>query len=142
MMTDVQIDKHNFSEYFFNIRDHKPQKGQVLARFRAVCELVSEDQKDEKRFLIALLQRPNSAQSAINMMTKVFYADHDSAYTVPAEIAQDLLSGMSEDEVAQKPYEYTAEFYYYVLPQYVPQDDPHWAIINIIGTDYKMDSPA
>jgi hypothetical protein len=140
MMSDTQIDKHNFSQYFFNIRDHKPQKGQVLARFRAVCELVSEDQNDEKRFLIKLLQRPNSVQSAISMMTKVFYADHESAYRVPTEIAQDLIAGMSEDEVAEKSHEYMGEFYYYVLPQYVPQDDPQWTIINIIGTDYS--SPA
>ncbi|MCK9458344.1 MAG: hypothetical protein M0R80_01720 [Proteobacteria bacterium] len=128
-MTYQDIDQSNFNEYFFNIREHQPKPGQVMACFHAVCELINGE---EKKFLIQTLQRPNSAQSAANIMSKLFYANKESSWHTPAEIAQDLLDGMSEDEVAQKPYEFVAEFYYYTDRECVPPDDPQWEVIELI----------
>jgi hypothetical protein len=129
MTTYADIDSSNFSQYFFNIRDYQPQQGQVIARFRAVAELVDGE---EKKFLIHTLQRPNSARAAANMMIKVFCADQNSSWQVPLEIGKDLLNGMSEEEVSKKPYEFIAEFCYYTNRECVPVDDVHWEIIEII----------
>jgi len=123
------MEETDFNKHFFNVRDHEPEKGQVIARFRAICQLLPGD---EKRFLVKTLQRPDSSHSVVNIMSKLFYADHESSFQIPQQMAKDLLDGMSEEEVINKEQEYTAEFYYYVKPQYVPQDDSHWEIINIL----------
>jgi hypothetical protein len=129
MSEEIHIDSSNFSEYFFDVRKHKPTHGQVIARFRAIAELINGD---EKRFMIKTLQRADSARSVANIMTKVFNANRESSLQIPLEIAKDMLDGMTEEEVAEKPYEYTAEFYFYTMPDYVPLDDPHWEITEIL----------
>ena len=65
----IEITSKNFNEYFFNVRHHNPKLGQVIGRYRAVCLL---GDGDEKKFLVKLLQRPDSARSIVNMMIKVF----------------------------------------------------------------------
>jgi hypothetical protein len=130
----TEITSENFNEYFFDIRRHKPQKGQVIACFRAICQLINNE---EKRFLIQLLQRPDSARSITTMMTKVFNASKHSSWSLPIEMGNDLLGGMSVDEVAKKEYEFEGEFYYYTMPDYIPKDDPHWEIVKIVDvSDY------
>jgi hypothetical protein len=130
----TEITSKNFNEYFFDIRRNKPQKGQVIARFRAICQLIDNE---EKRFLIRLLQKPDAARSIATMMTKVFNASKHSSWSLPIEMGRDLLAGVPIDEVAKKEYEFEGEFYYYTMPDYVPKDDPHWEIVNIIDvSDY------
>ena len=125
----VEINQQNFSQYFFNVRDHTPQPGQVLCVFRAICELLPGE---EKSFLIKTLQRPNAAQSAANIMTKLFYASQESSWHTLVEMAQDLLEGMSEEEVNQKIYEFNSEFFYYTNRECIPTDDPHWEVIELM----------
>ncbi len=125
----IDISSDNFNEHFFNVRHHQPKPGQLMACFRAICELINGA---EKQFLIKTLQRPNAAESAANIMSKLFYANKESSWHTPMEMAKDLLDGMSEEEVAQKPYEFVAEFFYYTQRECVPLDDPQWELIELI----------
>jgi len=122
----------DFEKRFFDIRSHKPQKGQVMARFRAVAELVDGG---EKRQLITMLLRDGTAISTSQLMRKLCHANELESYSVPRKMAEDLLAGMPVDEVAAKPYEYMMEMYYYTEPDNVPKDDERWDIIKIINMD-------
>jgi hypothetical protein len=53
-------------------------------------------------------------------------------------MAEDLLSGMSRDEVARKEYQFTIEMFFYTRPEYVPKDDPHWSAISIINLEEHL----
>ena len=50
-------------------------------------------------------------------------------------MAEDMISGMTEDEVASKPYKYTLEMFFYANPENVPKDDPHWSIISVLNLE-------
>jgi hypothetical protein len=41
-MSGVEITAENFDSYFFDVRKNGPKKGQVMAKFSAVAELVDE----------------------------------------------------------------------------------------------------
>ena len=50
-------------------------------------------------------------------------------------MAEDLLAGMTEEDVALKPYKYTLEMFFYSNPNNIPKDDPHWSIISLLNLD-------
>jgi hypothetical protein len=126
----MEINSTNFNQYFFDVMNYQPAKGDCMARFRAVAELVDGF---EKREMIELLKKEDSAHAVAQMMRKLAHAAEPDIFRVPKLMAQDLLEGMSEDKVAEKPYEYVIELFYYTKPEYVPVDDPNWSIINIVN---------
>lgn len=128
MQEDVVITSENFNEYFFDVRHHGPKAGQVLAKFTAVA--VFGDGK-EKWDIIRLLQIDKAYQAA-QVMNKIHLAKLPDCYRVCREMCEDLLSGMSDEDVARKEYEYVLEAIYYTKREYVPKDDPHWETIQLL----------
>lgn len=136
MTTELVIDETNFHEHFFDVRQHTPKRGQVMARFTAIAQLVDGQLK---RDLINLLRNTEKAIPATNVMRKLGCATEGEATRVCIELAQDMLAGLSDDEVAQKVHEYQLESFYYTQPENVPQDDPHWSTIALLNLDEFVD---
>lgn len=127
----VVIDHTNFKNYFFDVRQHKPQPGQIMAKFAAAA-LFGDG--PEKRDLIKVL-RMGKAQAAASVMRKIHCAREPDCYRVCREMCEDMLAGMTDEEVAKKDYEFILEAYYYTKREYVPKNDPHWETIKIIEFD-------
>jgi hypothetical protein len=53
-------------------------------------------------------------------------------------MAEDLLAGMTHEEVAKKKYKFTIEIYFYTQPEYIPRDDPHWISVSLINLDDQI----
>jgi hypothetical protein len=123
----IEINDDNFNEYFFDIKTNKPQKEQIIACFKTCAELIDGF---EKKQIIQLLRRTNSSQAIIQIMKNILYANNESCYLVPIQIAKDLIEGKTEEEILEKPYKMILEKYYYVEEQYIP-DSPHWIKIKI-----------
>jgi len=139
MAEDIIIDDSNFGEYFYDVAKHRPKKGQILARFRAVAELIDEeirtDKPSMKRDIIYLLKAmPEGGHSAVKVMDKLGCAVYEDAINVPLEIAKDLLDGMSEKDVLKKPYRYNYEQLFYTQREYVPKNK-HWTIIELVRVE-------
>jgi predicted amidohydrolase len=64
-------------------------------------------------------------------MRKLGGATEKDSYRVLIEICEDLMNGMSYDEVMNKPYRYQCEMFYYTNLENVPENDPHWSVIKI-----------
>lgn len=133
---DVVITDDNFHEYFFDVRQHDPERGQIIAQYSATAEFVDAG---EKRQIIALLRETDKMVATTQVMRKLLFATERDAYRIPREMAEDMKNGMSADECAAKPYKYTVEMYFYTKPEYVPKDDPHWTIISIKNLDDFLD---
>jgi hypothetical protein len=134
---DLVIDETNFDQYFHDARTHKPEPGQVMAKYSAVAYL---EDGNLKRDLIALLQKQGKAEAATRVMQVLGGATHKDAVRVPMEMANDLLSGMSENAVAQKPYRYVFEHIYWAERGVVPDNDPHWYKIPILNWAKQFDA--
>lgn len=128
---DVEINSSNFGKYFFDVRRHRAQPGQVLAKFTAVAVL---QDGPEKRDLIKVLKK-DKATAAASVMKKIYCAREPDNYRICREICEDLLSGMSEEEVSKKDHEYTLEALYYTKKEHVPKNDPHWETIQSLTYD-------
>ena len=100
MSNDILITEENFDQYFFDVRKHMPKKGQIMACYRSIAELV---EGNEKKNLIDLLMNTDKAIAATQVMRKLFLASEDDAVKIPREITQDLLD-IGYDEVLKKPY--------------------------------------
>jgi hypothetical protein len=137
MADELVINEQNFDQYFFDVRKHKPQKGQIMAGYTAVADLVDGP---DKRFLIDMLGRENQAQAATRVMRKAFLAHEKDAIRIPLEIAKDLASGMLKEEVAKKTYKYTMEMFFYAKEEYVPKNDPHWFVVSLANLDKFLES--
>ena len=118
------IDDSNFDEYFFDVRKHKPQQGHVLACYDAIAEFVDGNLKRD--IIQLLLQNNKAGETAPRLMQKLAGATNKSAIKVIKEILSDLIAGMSLEEVAQKPYEFHCQHFYYTRKEYLPIGDPHW----------------
>ena len=127
----VQIDKSNFAEHFFDARRHGPKAGQILARFTAVAVFADGP---EKRDLIRVLKTDKVRQAAA-VMNRVHCAKEPDCYRVCREICEDLLGGMTEEEVAKKEHEFVLEAFYYTRRECVPEGDPHWETIDLLKYD-------
>lgn len=128
---ELVIDASNFAKYFFDVRRFGPQAGQIMAKFTAVAAF---GDGPEKRDLIKIL-RMDKAEAAAMVMKKIHCAREPDCYRVCREICDDLVSGMSEDEVAAKEYEYVLEAFYYTKREYLPEGDPHWETIDTVQFD-------
>lgn len=129
-MEELVIDQSNFCDHFYDARRHRPQPGQVLAKFRAIAEFVDGKGKQDVIYVLKL----GKARQAAEVMKKIHCAVEPDCYRVCREICEDLLT-MKEEEVERKPYKYLMELLYYTLPDNVPQNDPMWETINMLRVD-------
>jgi hypothetical protein len=125
------IDKDVFEQHFRHISQGKPQSGQILAKYTAVAEFV---EGQEKRDIIMFLKIDKAFQAA-QMMRKMFYAKEPDCYRVLRQMCEDLIAGMSDEQVEHKPYPFILEIFFYAERQYIPADDPHWETINLVQYD-------
>ena len=133
MSEEVEINESNFSEYFKDVRRSKPEKGEIIAKYSAIAEFIDGG---EKRQIISLLtDTENKMEATVQIMRKLLFASEIDAHKVPRLMAEDLLSGMSADEVAKKSYKYTLEMFFYTKPEHVPKDDPHWCSISVLNLE-------
>jgi hypothetical protein len=131
-MSGVEITAENFDSYFFDVRKNGPKKGQVMAKFSAVAELVDEGRL--KRDVIdLLLNHPRGGEAASKVMRKLGGAIERDSYKIPREMAEDLALGLTVDEVAAKPYRFVIEHFFYTQKEFVPVDDPHWELIPVLN---------
>lgn len=128
---EIVIDNSNFSQYFSDVRRFGPKQGQIMAKFSAVAIF---GDGPEKRDVIKVLKK-DKAQAAAMVMRKIHCVREPDCYRVCREICEDLISGMSEDDVAKKEYEFVIEAFYYTNREYIPKGDPHWETIDIIKYD-------
>lgn len=127
----VVIDASNFNQYFFDARTHRPQKGQVMAKFTAVAMFGAGP---EKRDIIKLMKM-DKAHQASQVMQRIHLAKAPDCYRLLREICEDLVSGMSEEEVEKKEYEFIMEAIFYTKKEYVPNRDPHWETLQTLEFD-------
>lgn len=109
----------------FDARRNKPKKGQVLARFRAIAEFV---EGEVKRDVITALEK-GRIESACKILQKLCCALEYESYKVCRQISEDLLNGMSPQEIEYKPYEYIYEALYYANKEDVPKE-AGWSVIG------------
>jgi hypothetical protein len=128
-MEEIVIDENNFDQYFFDVRLHKPQTGQIMACYSAIGEFV---RSNEKKQLIDLLKMPGKAMAATQIMRKLFNASELDSIRIPRQIAEDLKGGMAEDLILDKPYKFKLEMFFYTDPKHLPAD-PHWSSISLLG---------
>jgi hypothetical protein len=130
---ELEINESNFNQYFKDVRRGKFEKGDVIAQYSASAEFVDGG---EKRQIISLLRDTEGKMEATaQVMRKLLFASEIDAYKVPRQIAEDLLSGMSVEDCAKKPYKYTLEMFFYTKPENVPKNDPHWSIISVVDLE-------
>lgn len=136
-MKDEQIiDASNFNQFFFDVRRFGPKAGQIMAKFSAIAIF---GDGPEKRDLIKVL-RKDKAQAAAMVMKKIHCAKEPDCYRVCREMCDDLMSGMPDEEVSKKEYEYILEMYYYTNRECIPKNDPHWETIDIVKFDPETNS--
>lgn len=117
-----------FNDRFFPAREnYKPEKGQILARFRASADFV--DGWVKRNVIDLLLANKDGAELARRVMGKVVQCVERDAVRVLREMAEDLVS-MTAAEVLAKPYRFVLEQFYWTRREYVP-DDPHWDLIEL-----------
>lgn len=139
-MDEPVINESNFSQYFFDVRRNKPKPGQVLAKF---CAIAIFGNGPEKMDLIKVLKMGKAKQAA-EVMKKIHCAKEPDCYRVCREMSEDLASGMTDEQVATKDYEFMLEVFYYTQREYVPRDDTHWECLALVQYDpdtktYKSD---
>lgn len=128
----IQITENNFKDYFFKADEkYKPEKGQVLARWRASADFV--DGWVKRNIIQLLCSHESGAESSHRIMTKVVNAVNKDAVRVLREMAEDLMNDMSVDQVCDKPYRFVIEQFYWTKREYIP-DDVHWDVINCVDT--------
>lgn len=130
MTEEIEITEDNFHEFFLDARRNKPEKGQVLAKFRAMAEFVEGQAKKDVIYLL----KQDKAKEASQVMQRIHGCKPPWCYRILIEMSQDLLE-MSEKEVEKKPYEMLIEFLYWTKKEYIPKGDPHWETINTIQYD-------
>jgi hypothetical protein len=129
-MTELVIDENNFDEHFFDVRKHRPQKGQVLAKFTAIAEFIEGQGKKD---VIDLLKK-GKVLPAIQVMKKLHGSVEPDCYRICREMCEDLLM-MSEQDVENKPYEYKTEWLFYTKRENVPMDDLRWETIPLLNLE-------
>lgn len=131
-MEELVIDESNFDQYFFDSRKNDLKKGQVIACFSCKAEILAGKDKDR---LIDILLTPGAGVAASQFMKKIFSSTEKDSILVPINILNDFKLGRSRQWVLENPYSYTVQMIYYTEREYVPTDDPHWSIIEIINNN-------
>ena len=126
----------DFGKYFRFVDTSQPEKGDIIAKYGAIAEIVGGRDKDD---LINLVQQPDSARASAHMMRKIFCAAEWDCWGVPRQITEDLVAGMSIEDARDKIYSYALEIFFYTKPQYMPKkedsDFNRWSLIRIVNLD-------
>jgi len=137
----LEIDESNFEDYFFDVRHNKPKPGQVLACHESLADLIDGNLKRD--FIHVLMHSKKGGSGGPRLLQKLAGATEESSYALTKSILGDLLSGMSTDEVASKPYEFRCQHFYYTWRGCIPTNDPHWWSASLIDvrrwTDEEID---
>jgi len=136
-MEELIIDETNFDQYFFDMKKHKPQKGQIIAKYTATAELIDGELKKD---ILNLIKTENKVLAAVKVLEKLGSTCESEAVRVCKLMAEDMLGGMSDRMVLKKVYKYRLEAYYYSKQEHVPIEDPHWTIISIANLNEFVDS--
>jgi hypothetical protein len=131
---NLVIDSENFEQYFFDARKHRPEKGQIMAKYIAVAEFVEGQGKRDIMYLL----KQDKAYQATQVMKKIHGAVDPDCYRVCREIAEDFMNGKTNEEVEKKSYKFITEYFFYTKREYVPKNDPHWETIQVV--DYDQDT--
>jgi hypothetical protein len=121
-------------EIFLDARKNPPRPDDVMARFRAMAELV--DGQDKSIVIDFIKSNPIGADMAVKTLKNRCGALSLDATRVAMEIAEDLVSGVSEEAVKQKPYKMQIEMIFYCKKEDVPHD-PHWDLLPTVRLDQK-----
>jgi hypothetical protein len=103
--SELIIDENNFEQYFFDVRRHKPQKGQIMVKYTAIAEFVDGLMKKN---IIDLLHK-NKAEAAVSVMRNLGCATEKESIRIVREVCDDLVYGMTKEDVEKKIYKYTLE---------------------------------
>jgi hypothetical protein len=128
---EIEITPDNFDEHFFDVRKNKPQKGQIMAKYTAIAELV--DGRMKRDLIDLLLYHKRGGPTAAQVMRKLGGAGEGDSYKVVRKMAEDLAAGKSVEEVAETPYKFLLEHFFYTQKELVPKDDPHWSVIELLN---------
>ena len=132
---EMIIDKSNFNDYFYPVKKYKPQKGQVLARFSAMAELIGGFPKDQ---IVSMLKtNPKGGNLAPQLLRNICNATEKESIRVAKEIATDLANGLSYKEVIDKPYKFFLEVFYWTNEECVPKDSPNWMTIKMLNNVFE-----
>lgn len=135
-MNEEIITEENFEKYFFDVRRFKPQKGQIMARYAVTAEFIDGPMKQN---MIDLLKK-DKALAATQVFRKCGCATERDSVRVCKEMCADMLAGLTDEQIEQKPYKYILESFYYTNQENVPLDDPHWSVISIRNLDQFLDA--
>lgn len=122
----MEINENNFKEHFFPVgKRYKPQRGQVIARYRCCADLLDGT---EKRTALSLVgkHRP-TAQKILEKLVGMSEKESDKLLTV----FEEELKSNSFEEVAKKPHPFVLEKMFWTKEEFVPVDDPHWEVIRL-----------
>ena len=136
MSDEIVIDQANFSQYFRDCRMHRPERGDIMAKYTAIAEFIDGRMKTD---VIDLLMNHEKAYAATQVLRKLGCATEFDSIRICKEIAEDLASGMTPEEIEKKAYEYQMEVFYYTKKEYFPTDNPHWSLISIANLDSFLD---
>lgn len=128
LIDEVEITESNFNEYFFDVRLNRPKRGQCMAKYTAIAELVDGNLK---RDVIYLLSCTNKVNESIELLRKIALMDEGDAIAICLDIAKRLYDKEDSDKIANYPHEYKLEALYYTQEEHVPKDDPHWSVIEL-----------
>jgi hypothetical protein len=137
MSSELVIDQSNFSQYFHDVRTNQPKRGQVMARYAATADLIDGGLK---RDLIDILCLHETPETVVKLMRKIGCATERDSWLVPLNMARDLLSGETPDVVAEKPYKFVCEAFFYTQKENIPLDDPHWSCVTLSNLDEFLDA--
>ncbi len=130
---EVEITSENFNKYFRDVRRNKPEREEVIAKYSAVAEFI--DGGEKRQIISLLMDTEDKMEATVQIMRKLLHASESDAYKVPRSMAEDLLSGLTVEEVAKKSYKYVLEMFFYTRPENIPKDDPHWCCISVLNLD-------
>lgn len=130
-----ELTQEYFEANFFDIRQHGPKKGQVLAQFRACAAFV--DGWVKENVVTMLKDNKAGAESAHKVMRNMVGATEYDSIKVLLAITEDLMAGLDVDTILKKEYDMVIEYYYWATKECVPVDDPHWKTITLKEKDDK-----
>ena len=135
-MSELVIDESNFDQYFRDTKKSKPQRGDVMAVYRAMAELTAGNLKEQ--IVDALCSEDIGANKAIQLAVKLGQANRKEATKLIKQICSDLYAGMQKSFVIAKSYKYIFEMFFYTKKEYVPKDNAHWEVVMIKNLDEHL----
>lgn len=136
-MSDLVIDEKNFDQYFRDVKKSKPQRGDVMAVYKATAELASGNLKEQ--IVDALCTDDIGAKKAIQLLMKLGQTNRREATRLIKNVCADLFAGMPKSSVMAKSYTYVFEMFFYTKKEYIPENDVHWETVTMKNLDEFLD---